>query len=1139
MLDTKLENLSENSTEIKNSSTEISAKNISKNTTPLFIHLRCHSHYSLLKSLPQIKALVKKAKECNMPALALTDYNNMYGAIEFYNECKKQNIKAILGAEIDYTLNNNLNSKKYKLVFLVKDNLGYKILMRLVSEANLYGKKEPHLTKELLLEILNNYSSEDFSKKDLGLILLSGDIDGEISEALAKADFAKAKNIFSEYEEIFGKDNFYLEISCHIKNDYGREIRQNTAKFVAEILKDKNKLIATQNPHYLREEDKPAHKILFAIHGEEADMNVYNSKFKSEDYSFWNTEMAQKNFQDIKINFNIDVIANTNLVTEKINLVLQFGKWYFTDISMDFKKELESGQTFDDILKHLAYKGVISRGLEGNDEVMIRLNYELEIIKKKGYASYFLVVYDMLLYAKENGILTNIRGSVAGSMTTYVLYITKMNPLIYKLPFERFLNPDRPSAPDIDMDYADDRREEMITYITQKYGREKVAQIGTFGTMLARGAVRDVARAMKFPYTLGDQISKLIPMPKQGFPVFIDKAIQEVEDLKKKYTDDRDTQIILDMAKKVEGMVRHIGVHAAGLLIAPAPIWEFTPIQQDPKGEGKIISQYDMYSVTEDNVGLLKFDILGIRNLTILKTSINLVKEKYNLNIDIEEINMEDKKTFEMLARGETMGIFQLNGSGMTKFLKALKPNSIFDINAMVALYRPGPIETIPDYIARKHNPKLINYLDERLKNILDQSYGVLVYQDDVMMTAIHLAGYSWLEADKLRKAMGKKIPEEMHAQKEKLIQGLLRNGLAEEKAKKLWEKIEPFAAYGFNKAHAASYGRVSYQTAFMKANYPVAFMTAILSEESGDIDKISEIVTECQRMKIEILPPNVNYSFGGFTIVENLQDEKYQEAIRFGLYTIKNLGTKIADAIIQEREKNGKYKNLEDFINRITHKDLNKKSLESLIMCGGMDEFGERGLLLNNVDQLLEYQKTQIKQNQGQESLFDNFSSSISFTLLSAAPATPSEKLTWEKELLGLYISGSPLDPWKEKIQQRQINIKNILEQNLEEKNQTPSQINSLRRTEEKKFEIKENQNITLPCLIENIKVTKTKNGEFMAIIKISDYTGRLEAAIFPKTYKVLKNKILLNIPIVISGKITTRNDEKTMLVDDINELR
>jgi len=1087
-----------------------------------FIHLKTHSHYSLLKALPQITDLVKKAKELKMPALALTDYNNMYGAIEFYNLCRKEEIKPILGVEFDIKENEHPKTRKFKITLLVKDEIGYKILMRLVSVANTAELKDVYLTKETLKQTLNQ-EREKWQAKEAGLILLTGGIEGEISVPLAKENFAEANKIYTFYQEVFGEENVYLEIENHLNQDFGKEIRENTARFAKEVLKKNKILLATQNVHYLKEEDKSAHKVLFNIHGEKEDLELYNLKFKNADYSFLDDEKMKKNFQDLLEKYNLDPVTNTKSVAEKCNLELKLGKWYFADISMDYQKELAAGKTFDDILQKLCYAGIRKRGHSHEDkELRERLNYELEVIKKKGFASYFLIVYDLLKYAKEHGILTNTRGSVAGSMTAYVLYVTNMNPLEYRLPFERFLNPERPSAPDIDMDFADDRREEVIEYVIQKYGQDKVAQIGTFGTMLARGAVKDTARALKYPYTLGDKISKLIPMPRQGFPVWIETALAEVEELKELYETDREVEIIIDMAKKIEGLARHVGVHAAGVLIAPKPIWEFTPIQYDPKGEGKIISQYDMYSATEDNAGLLKFDILGIRNLTILKTTIDLVKERYGESIDIEEINIKDKKTFELLAKGETVGLFQLNGSGMTKFLKELKPTSIFDINAMVALYRPGPIKVIPEYIERKHNPKLITYLDERLKDILEQSYGVIVYQDDVMMAAIKLGGYSWLDADKLRKAMGKKIPEVMESEKEKLIKGFLKNGLSKEKANEIWEKIAPFAAYGFNKAHAASYGRVAYQTAYMKANYPVAFLTAILTEESGQIEKISEIVAEGQRMKIKILPPNVNESFGGFKIFNDPTNETYRESIRFGLYTIKNLGTNVAETIISERERNGKYTSLEDFINRITHKDLNKKSLESLIKCGALDDLGERGQLIHNLDQILAYHKINVKNKMAQNSLFGAFSMggiiSPRFTLLPSPPATQEEKLNWEKELLGLYLSGNPLDKWQNKINNRNINIKSILN--------------------ESNPEVQENKFISLPSWIESLRMTKTKQNEPMALLKVADQTGCFEVAVFPRFYRILKTKIILNTPLIIKGRIVSKNGEKTMSLEGITRL-
>lgn len=1086
-----------------------------------FIHLRTHSHYSLLKALPKIKDLVKKAKDFDMSYLALTDYNNMYGAIEFYKACKAKEIKPIIGAEIDYRSENN-PKKKFKLIFLVRDKSGYKSLMKIVSLANLKDRLDPHLNFKMIKDNIN---------KDSGLVMLSGSQDGEISDILAKGNFERAKKYFDDFTNILGEGNFYLEVSPQENFDYAKDIKENTIRFVKEILKDEKILIGTQNAHYLNDEDKAAQRVVFSIHGQEEDINLYKEKFAKEDYSFIDTKKAKDLFSKIgNENFNlknqgIDIIKNNFELAEKLNCEIDLGKWYFPNIAKDYEEEIGKEKTLDDVLKRLAEEGIEKRKIadERKQDVLERLYYELEIIKTKGYAPYFLVVYDLLKYAADNGILTNIRGSVAGSMTTYLLRITKCDPLIYQIPFERFLNPERPSAPDIDMDYSDNRRDQMIDYVRHKYGEENVAQIGTFGTMLARGAVKDVARAMKYPYSLGDKISKMIPMPKQGFPVTIDIALEEIEDLKAMYDTDREVQNIIDMGKKVEGLVRHIGVHAAGVVIAPSSITNFSPIQWDPKGEGKIITQYDMHSVDEDNAGLLKFDFLGIRNLTILKTALNIVKERYAVDMDIEEIDLEDKKTFEILSNGETMGLFQLNGSGMTKFLKDLKPSTIYDINAMVALYRPGPINNIPVYIERKHNPKLVSYLydDKNIKEILEKTFGVLVYQDDLLLMSIKIAGYTWGEADKFRKAVGKKIPEEMQKQKAKFIDGCISHSAWPlKKAEELWHWIEPFAAYGFNKAHSASYGRVAYQTAFMKANYPVAFMTAILSEESGDIDKISEIVSECKRMKIEILPPNVNYSMGGFSISENLSDEKYKEAIRFGLYTIKNLGANIADAIISEREKNGKYKDLEDFINRITHKDLNKKSLEALIKCGATDEFGERNQLLFNLDSLLDYHKTHIKDNKSQNNIFEMFLDKTSnFTLKKCDPATQLEKLNWEKELIGCYISGSPLDKWQDKLKNRNINIKNILD--------------------EANNEVKDKAKINLPGLIEKIKITKTKTGDQMALVKISDLSGQFEVAVFPKVYKNLKNKLIPNIPLLFVGRVADKNGEKTMVIDNIEEMK
>lgn len=1038
----------------------------------MFVHLRNHSHYSLLKALPKISDLVSAAKKANMPALALTDYSNMYGTIDFYSSCVKEGIKPIIGAE--FTI--HTNGRSFQIVLIAKNISGYKNLMLITSLVNTDNPLDPVLTDEILLR-----------HRD-GILILSGGLWGDVNNLLI-IDRNLALERLSFYTDNF-KDSYFLEINPQTGFDNSSEIRKQTISLSNE---SGVPLVATWNSHYLNPQDKSAQKILYLIHGEENSLEEYNYLFQKDTFAF------ETNFQTDLFNDAPDALTNTLKIAEMCDLEIPLGKWVFPAI--EFKK------SYDDDLRELAYSGLTVRKLELTESVKKRLEYELQVISNKGYSPYFLVVYDLLRYARENHILTNIRGSVAGSLVTYLLQVTKCDPLLYKLPFERFLNPERPSAPDIDMDYADIRRDEVIDYARRKYGIDNVAQIGTFGTMMARGAVRDVARAMKYPYIVGDRISKMIPPPKQGFPVTIASALLEIPELKEMYDTDRETQEILDMAQKVEGCARHISVHAAGTVISPLPLWEFTPIQKDPKG-GKIITQYDMYTI--EDAGLLKFDFLGIRNLTILGDAITITKERYGVTVDIETVSLEDEKTFSMLARGETMGLFQLNGSGMTRFLKELKPSTIFDINAMVALYRPGPLEMIPEYIRRKHNPSLVTYLDPRLEPILDQSFGVIVYQDDVMLIAIHLAGYSWLEADKLRKAMGKKIPAEMQAQKEKLLQGFQEHGLSAKKGQELWSLIEPFAAYGFNKAHAASYGRVAYQTAFMKANYPVAYMTAILTNESGDVEKISEIVSECKRMGIIVLPPDVNKSEGGFSIVVDAQGK---EEIRFGLYTVKNLGVDISDAIIAERKKNGPFTSFENFIRRITHKNLNKKSLEALTMCGALDQFAERNEILENTENILEFHKHVVKDNMFQDSLFA-ITDESSFVMKKVPAASQKQKLSWEKELLGLFVSGFPLDPWKEKIEARNIDIEKVHTQTSDGKE------------------------VSLAVIIESIKITITKKGDKMALLTLRDYTGFIEVAVFPETYKRYRELVIIDVPLVIRGKVSTRNGEKTIAIDEIKKL-
>lgn len=1094
-----------------------------------FIHLHTHSHYSLLNALPKIDDLVDEAKKNGMSAVALTDAGNLYGAIEFYQRCKKKEIKPILGVDFYVAvrtrkdMQGGIDNRRTRLVLLAKNYEGYKSLIKLVTDSYFEGfYYKPRIDKELI---------EKYNKD---LICIAPSFSSDISQAMRARNIDKAKEAIAFYKKVYGEENFFMEITRHPEIDGHEPLMQQLIKLAQET---NTQIVAGHDVYYLHPEDREARNTLMLVNTS-GDVSDRNNNDEGEDFSFISSEKAEELFRDIP-----EALDNTKKIVDMCNLEITLGKWYFP------KFIVESGLTHDDELKRLAYEGIPVRGLEPTKEVVDRLEYELKVIKDKGYAQYFLVVSDLLRYAHEHGILTNIRGSVAGSLTTYLTKITNVDPLAYKLPFERFLNPERPSAPDIDMDFADNRRDEVIEYTRKKYGYANVAQIGTFGTMMAKGAVRDVARAMGFPYDVADRISKLIPLGAQGFPMTIDRALAEVAELKEAYDKEPDTKRIIDMAKKIEGCARHISVHAAGVVISPDALTEHVPLQYDTKSkegeERKIITQYDMHAVGEDGVGLLKFDFLGIKNLSILADAVERVKKIENKDIDIENIPLDDKKTFEMLARGETTGLFQLNGTGMTKYLIDLKPTVIHDINAMVALYRPGPLESIPQYIERKHDASKIEYIDPRMKEILDMSYGVITYQDDVMMIAIKLAGYSWLEADKLRKAMGKKIPKEMQEQKEKLLKGFEKGGLGKKKANELWKLIEPFAAYGFNKAHAASYGRVAYQTSYMKANFPAIYMSAVLTADSGDVEKIAEIIGECKRMQIPILPPDINESFSQFTVVKKenvspaspaklaplslrsdspraLEDSSLSssgpDTIRFGLVTIKNFGQGIATAIIDERKKNGHFTSLSNFLDRVKDKNLNKKSLEALTKAGALDTFGvDRGVLLGNIETILSYNKEKEKQPDNQDSLFGLMADTSSVPVLKLAevpPATMQEKLAWEKELLGLYISGHPLDRYREVIAKRDMDIKKAKET------------------------LKDGAEVTIACIIEEIKPITTKKGDNMAFVKVADFSGELETVVFPRVLHEFRSAFTPDKCLAIKGKMSERNGQKSMIVERVKVL-
>ncbi len=1065
-----------------------------------FVHLHTHSHYSLLDGLSKIEDLVAKAKLMGMDSLALTDHGVMYGAIEFYMKAKKAGIKPIIGCEVYISENSmldkrpNIDNKRYHLILLAKNNTGYKNLIQIVSAAHLEGYYyKPRVDKDFL------------RKHSEGLIALSACLGGELSRAIFSNNYEKAKKIALEHEEIFGKGNYYIELQQHPHVNDQNVVTPQLVKLAKET---GIPMVATQDSHYTHSDDAHAHDVLLAVQtGNKLD-DADRLTMKDDDFSLLAGEEMYAKFSSIGEEEAKTAIENSNKIAEACNVELTLGKFIFPDFA------LEAGKTADQMLDELTQLGIKEHGLDNNPEIEERRLYELEIIKNKNYAPYFLVVADMLQFAHKSNIYTTVRGSVAGSLVAYLSGITSVNPIEFQLPFERFLNPFRPSAPDIDMDFADNRREEVVEYAKRKYGADKVAQIVTFGTMLARGAVRDVARALGKPYEVGDRISKLIPMGSQGFPMTITHAMEIEPALKNLYQQDSEARHILDISKKLEGTVRHASVHAAGVVIAPQSLTEYTPIQFDPKENTKLITQYDMYTVGEDGVGLTKLDFLGIRNLAILENAVQLVKEKRGVDINIEKIPFDDKKTFAMLAKGKTEGLFQLNGSGMTKYLMELKPTTIHDINAMVALYRPGPINNIPEYISRKHGKSSIKYFHPKAEKFLAKSYGILVYQDDLLFTAMELAGYNWETVDKFRKAVGKKIPAEMAKQHEIFVQGCqTHSGISKEKAEQIWNLFEPFQGYGFNKAHAACYGRVAYQTAYMKANFPSEYMCAVLTAESGDTEKIAEVISECQRMEIPVLPPDINSSFKNFTVVKSDGSAESKDQIRFGLLTIKNLGENIAEAIITERNKNGRFKDIDDFVCRVQNKDLNKKSMESLIKCGAVDSFEERNTLLGNLESLLSHSRDKQKQSSnGQISLFGE---SVETTLpplrlTQAEPAKSWEKLLWEKELLGLYVSDHPLNSY-----QTQFKLEHV----------TPI----------KNITIQTTGSIKIGGVITKIQKIVTKTGRPMLFSHIEDLTSKIELVVFPNVLEKNPEIWKENNIVVARGKVNDRDGALKMLCDDV----
>lgn len=1068
-----------------------------------FVHLHNHSEYSLLDGLQKMKEMVSYAKSLGMKALAITDHGNLYGAIKFYQACHASGIKPIIGCEV-YVAKRNLHDKEAgvdkdynHLILLAENEKGYKNLMKIVSISWLEGY---YYKPRVDLSLLEKYHD--------GLICLSACVNGFVTDPLVKGEDKVAEDRAKKLNAIFGQGNFYFELQRHL-NVPPQEIANK--KLLSLSKKLGIPVVATNDNHYTRKEDAEAQEVLLCIQTQTTllDKNRKLSMIDSPDFYIKSAHQMYELFKDIP-----EAIENTLKIANRCNLTIELGKWHMPIF------DVPQGKKAADYLRELTYEGMKKRYSNITEEIKNRVDYELSVIEKKGYETYFLIVADFVNWAKDHGIAVGPgRGSAAGSVVSYCLRITDVDPFFFKLPFERFLNPYRPSAPDIDLDFADTRREEVIDYVTKKYGENKVAQIITFGTMEARGSVRDAGRALGMPYAFPDRIAKMIPPGWQGHAMTIDTALEQSPELKRAYDTEPETKRLLDIAKKLEGVARHASVHAAGVVIADKDITEYTPVQRETNGN-KIVTQYDMYTVGEDGVGLLKMDFLGLRNLTIIEESLKFIRQNEGIDLNLDKVPLDDKKTYELLGQGETTGIFQLESSGMRRYIKELKPTTIFDLQAMVALYRPGPMQNIPEFIARKRNPALITYPHPKLEGILKESYGVLTFQDDVLLTAIILAGYSWLDADKFRKAMGKKIPAEMKKQEELFIKGCVKNGISEKKAKEIFDLIAPFAGYGFNKAHAACYAMIAFRTAYLKAHFPVEFMTALLTAESRGTsgpqknEKIAQAVAECKRLGVAVLPPDINKSESEFSIEDKTK-------IRFGLSAIKNVGQAAIETILDAR-KDKPFTSFQDFCMRVDLSKVNKKTLESLIKAGAMDTFGNRASLLITLPEIVDkVNKIKKQELDGQSSLFGDdptdTNGSFHLSFLDVEDFTLEEKLSFEKEFLGFYLTSHPH-------METLSYIKHVTTHEIE-----------ILETEREGTYVKVGGIIEVTRKI----LTKKSNSE-MAFISIGNEKGiTIECVVFPKIYEKYKSLLVQDTVVLIEGKLDMKDERPVIIVDKISNIK
>lgn len=1043
-----------------------------------FVHLHVHSHYSLLDGFGKPKDIVKAAKDYGCPAVALTDHGVMYGAIEFYKTAINNGIKPIIGLEAyvaprsRFDKSSGSDTRPFHLTLLAKNFEGYQNLMLLVTKANLEGfYYKPRIDHGLLA-----------AHKD-GLIALSGCLAGELPRAIVDDDREKQKSIIETYIEIFGKEDYYLELQHHPEIDEQVTVNKRLKELAEEY---GLQLVASTDSHYVCREDAKAQDILLCIQTQSTLGDEDRMKFDG-DFSLKSPEEMAKFFEDTP-----SAVANTLAIAEKCNIEIPFNQ----DLIPHF--HTPNGEKAVDYLRELCFEGLRRRyGEKPQEKAVKQLEYELSVVDKMGFNDYFLIVWDFVKYAKDQGITVGPgRGSAAGSLITYCLDITELDPLKYGLIFERFLNPERVSMPDIDIDFADTRRDEVLDYVRNKYGRKNVAQIITFGTMAARAAVRDVGRAMGYPYAEVDRIAKLVPPPVQGRHILLKDSLQEDPELRNIYKTEERSKELLDNAVKLEGTVRHAGTHASAVVMSEEPLVKYTPLQRATGGSEELITQYSMKPTEE--IGLLKMDFLGLKNLTIIQRTLEILKKTKGLDIDLQTIPMDDPATYELLQKGETTGVFQLESSGMRRYIKELKPTTFEDIIAMISLYRPGPMEWIPGYIKAKHNPETIRYFHASFEPILKETNGVAIYQEQILQIARDFAGFSLGEADILRKAVGKKNPALLHEQKMKFIEGAVNKKHQSKFAEEVFEKVvEPFAGYGFNKAHAACYAMISYRTAYLKSHYPAEFMAALLSADAENTDKIVLEIMECEEMGISVLLPSINESYKDFTVVN-------ENTIRFGLNAIKGLGGATIGGIIEARRKSGKFKSIEDFLQKVPFKLLNKKSIEALAYSGAMDDFGDRKAIAGSFELMNSYAKTvQEISEQGQTNIFgaidEGHSESISFSLKSGKPSSDMEKLTWEKQYLGLFVSGHPLKGLK-KYLGKKVNL-----------------IDTLARKDV-------GRRVTLGGLLTRVKKVFTKGGQYMVYGELEDPTGRIEIIAFPKVYAQFGHLFEEDRILITEGRLDAR---------------